>query len=791
MQEHLSQWFVNLLARLAGVPEARPGEGINVRVVWSWPLPPWLTLIVAVAVVGLVVFCYLRERGTANPAVRWMLTGMRLLMLLCMAFMVSQIKLLPERTGLPYFVVLLDDSASMSIADRYDDEQMNRNLADSLKQVGLDEPTRWNLARSILLGHDHRLLDVLGERYKLKLYLVADTLRPLTGELDKVAADLREQKPTGASSRLGESVRSVLNELRGTPPSAILLLSDGVVTEGPALGEAAQYARRKGVPLFTVALGSQNPPRDVELADLLVDEVAFVDDVLNFECTLTGSRMAGRSVQVRLRETGDAEVLASVDVTIGADGRPQKVRVPYRPTEVGKFEYIVDVEPLNDEVSSENNRLSRVVTIRKEQVRVLLVQAYPNFEYRYLKQMLQRDSTIVLKAVLQEADPEYAEFDQTALRVFPVRREELFEYDVLILGDIDPAFFSSSALQYIEQFVTQKGGGVVLMAGPQYMPWAYRDTPLATLIPADLTDGQPETPATNLGYQIEPTELGNSLSSMQLGNTPQETAEIWRNLPQLYWLSQLHEWKPGARVLAQARFDTESIPALVLQHTGAGKVLFHATDETWRWRWRVGDVFFARYWVQTLRFLARSKLLGQDLQVEMAADRQQYRRGDSVRLRVRFLDERRAPAEDDGVVIMVEQQGHPNRRVTLRRNPTYRGVFEGSVSKPSDGKYHAWVTVPAIEHGTAAADFTVVAPPGEFERPQADLVEMKRVATDTKGHFYTASTANRLIDDLPQGHQTPQETLTMHELWNSPYLLGVLFLLLIGEWIIRKLVGML
>ena len=30
------------------------------------------------------------------------------------------------------------------------------------------------------------------------------------------------------------------------------------------------------------------------------------------------------------------------------------------------------------------------------------------------------------------------------------------------------------------------------------------------------------------------------------------------------------------------------------------------------WRWRVGDVFFARYWVQAIRYLSRSKLLGKD-----------------------------------------------------------------------------------------------------------------------------------------------------------------------------------
>ncbi len=48
------------------------------------------------------------------------------------------------------------------------------------------------------------------------------------------------------------------------------------------------------MPLFTVGLGSEQPLRDLELADLLVDEVVFVDDVVNFEFKLTGRGLAGK-----------------------------------------------------------------------------------------------------------------------------------------------------------------------------------------------------------------------------------------------------------------------------------------------------------------------------------------------------------------------------------------------------------------------------------------------------------------------------------------------------------------
>ncbi len=178
---------------------------------------------------------------------------------------------------------------------------------------------------------------------------------------------------SGETSRLGAGLRHVLGDLRGTPPAAILLLTDGINTDGESLADAARYARRKGVPLFTVGLGSEQPVRDLELADLLVDEVVFVDDVVNFECKLERHR-AGRPQcrASRFASRASPTCWPHTKVTVGADGAPQRVRLPYRPTQVGEFEYVVEVEHLADESRTDNNRGQRLVSVRKEQIRVLL-----------------------------------------------------------------------------------------------------------------------------------------------------------------------------------------------------------------------------------------------------------------------------------------------------------------------------------------------------------------------------------------------------------------------------------
>jgi hypothetical protein len=282
---------------------------------------------------------------------------------------------------------------------------------------------------------------------------------------------------------------------------------------------------------------------------------------------------------------------------------------------------------------------------------------------------------------------------------------------------------------------------------------------------------------------------------MQLGDSLAETEQIWRDLPPLYWLLEAPQAKPAARVLAEhpSRLadDGRRLPVFLMQYVGAGKVLFHATDDTWRWRHRVGDVFFARYWIQAVRYLSRSKLLGQDHSVELSADRREYRRGEVARLRVRFIDERQAPVTDDGVVVVLERDGHKNQRLNLHRNATNRGVFEGSFNETMDGRYHARVAAPTFEGTAPSTDFLVVAPPGELERVQMDADSLKQAAEETRGRFYRINEVERLFRDLPPGRQVPIETLPPEILWNKWWLLSAFLGLIVSEWILRKRKGML
>ena len=783
------------------------GEGLESTLRHTWPMPPWVTLLLLLAAGVFVVAVYLRESGGVSRRVRVGLALIRLTLVGLILFMMHEFFLQPYRTDLPDLIVVVDDSASMALTDLYDDKKLAAAIDKRLDKAGFADTTRLSQAKAILLGDDASLATSLDRKYNVKYFLLGSTPRPVAGSPEEIRRQLRSLSANQPVSRLGGGLRQMLQGQRGRPTAAAVLLTDGITTEGRTISEVADYARRKAVPLYLVGLGSRQPMRDLALGDLLVDDVVFVNDVVNFDLTLTATGFEGRKVEVRLHREGETAPLGSRELTVGPDGTTQRIRLPYRPTEKGDFRFAVAVEPLPGETQLQNNRRTATLSVLDEKIRVLLLQEYPNYEFRYLKSLLGRETKdaqgrtenpVQLHTVLQEADPEYADTDRTALRVFPVRRDQLLDnYDVIIFGDANPALLGTTAMQHVDQFVRQRGGGVVFIAGERFMPAAYRDSPLAGLMPVDPATAT--TPERGVWirdpFQLRLTPLGMVSPQMQLLDEPAENIALWQNLPGMYWLLRAETLKSGTRVLAEhptlVGADGRNLPVVCMQYVGAGKVVFHGAHESWRWRRRPDGDAFARYWMQTIRYLSRTNLMDEDRLATLSTDRKKYRLGDPVRLWVRFLDERRAPAEDDGVEVVLQRLGHKTQRVKLQRSSERRGVFEAAVENLPTGQYHGSVAVPAFEGAAPSCNFPIEAPLGEDARTAMDADDLRRAVELSKGRFFTFATADKLAGQLPRGRPVRIDTLPPEPIWNSWKVALAFVILLTAEWLLRKRAGLL
>lgn len=789
--------FQQLIEWLLDVPPSGPGEGTSWRYGSDFPWADWVLLTFAVLAIAVVVAIYRRDAAGLSRTKQFLLVSLRLGAITVLLFMISKAMLSVDRTGLPYAVVILDNSGSMSAADPYQDDKIRSHAQALLKSADYEEVTPLNVGKSILIRDKGAFLKGLLRKHKLRVYKlagaaveVADCVSP--AEVDDLLPKLRAIEPEGDRTQLGKGLRSVLNDLRGAPPSAIVILTDGITTEGEKLSAASTFARRKGIPVFPVGLGDAEPVRDLEISDVQVDDVAFVNDPITFLYTLSGRGYAGRAVAVSLREEGSGRQLQTDRVTITSDEQTQKLELSYTPPEVGEFDFAIEVEPLPKEANKDNNREVRHVSVRKERIRVLLADSVPRYEFRFLKTLLEREKSIELKTVLQDADAEFASEDRTALPQFPVTENELIDYDVILFGDLDPVLLTERTQKGLFEFVNVKSGGLLFIAGPRHNPRAYRGTPLEDLFPVELDDLQvPPTEETiTTGFRPVLTVDGRKGTSIfRLTDNEQNDRRVWSQLPPLYWMVEAGALKRGAVAFAEKE-DRKSarnkIPVIAMQRLGGGKVIFHATDETWRWRFRVGDLYFGRYWVQVIRYLSRSKLLGRDRSAELSVDRREYVRGMPVQFRVNFIDDRLLPAADARVTVVVQQQGGAQRRVELQRVPQAPTVFEGTFPNPVTGTYHAFVATPVFEDSPPSVDFRVTSPLGEMRTVKMDVSELTRTAKQTGGKYYTITEIDKLSRSIPPGHPVPLETDEAKPLWNF-WLTLALFIALIGsEWILRK-----
>ncbi len=820
MGNWLQRWWESYL----GLPAAEAGQVSR----WHWttqtPWPTtagwWLLIALALAVAEM----YRRDARTLLVWQRALLIGLRCGVLSLVLLLLAQVGVSVERTGLPLVVVLIDDSASMGLRDAYSAEADRKFLAGLLGSdaaTGSADAERFDVARRILSRDEGRWLRELRRRHRLRVErfsaeavsvgndLVDDeSVRQLIGELERL-------QPTGEITRPAEAVRQVLNQTRGTPPAAIVLLTDGIASSGDAdrLTMVAPLARERLVPLYVIGIGSDQPTRDVQLAELIVDDVAFVNDPLVFSAKVKSFGFAGKSATLELRERGQERSLARRSINLPADGQIATVELLFTPTQPGDHEFELVIAPPQGDVDRDNNRLSQPVRVREGKLKVLLADGLPRWEFRELKNTLEREATIELHTLLQEADLEFALQDETAKPLkgrFPLTREALAEYDVILLGDVNPGAFSPGVLEQVREFV-REGGGLLLMAGPQHMPLAFRGTPLETLLPIELDAARVPPPDADLREPFQPrwTEAGrlstplfrhlfgarsdridavDATRNHQPSTRPDESGHYKLELPGLFWLCESPRLKAGATVLLehpQRRGEKQPLPVIVLQRFGAGKVLFHATDELWRWRFRNSEKVYSRYWIQALRFLSRTQSLTGARGVEFSADRQTYQRGEVVKLRLQVHDERQLPASGSATV-MLERTDEPRRSIELARAAKATNVFTGELRGLRDGRYHAWLSEPSFPDSPPSVDFVIEAPQRELLRRRIDRADLEGATRTSLGRYYALADADRLPADIPAGQPVPLSAATITPLWTRWELLLLFAGLLTTEWLCRR-----
>ena len=437
-------------------------------------------------------------------------------------------------------------------------------------------------------------------------------------------------------------------------------------------------------------------PRDIIVASIFTPEVAFARDEVGVSVRVRGQGLKGQSALLKL-SLGDT-LVAQQPITFTDEGE-QTVPLAFKPGAAGEFELPASIDPRPDEAVKENNSVSQKLRVIDRKIRVLFVDQTPRWEFRYLQAILLRDTRIELRCVLIEGDPSIVQAANSPyLPGIPESKNELFNYDLIIIGDVDPRVFTATQYDAINEFVSKFGGSLLVMAGRNYSPLAYRRTPLEKLLPIDRGGGGGAPGAGGRGeanlrpISLELTAAGRLNPMLRLSDQEEESLTTWRGLAPIFWTARVGGAKPAAEVLLVDPDPAKSsrgnkMPVLALQAYGTGQVLYVGTDNLWRWRKNRGEQAYNVFWGQVTGRMALTHLLGGAKRTQLSTDKQSYATGERVTVFARLYQEGFVPITAPTVRAEYSVgRDAAKTEVQLRALPDQPGIYRGEFNalKPGD-----------------------------------------------------------------------------------------------------------
>ena len=742
---------------------------------------------------------------------------------------------------------------------------------DAMKEaMGSNKPSRIAIARAALTNPKLDLFARLRKIGPLEVstFGPARTVRD-GGSADWLKTVSADQSPTALVNAAFELLNRGQNDL---PAAVVIVTDGLDNASTRTFTELAALYREKNIPLYIYGVGSsafgQLRLRDAAVPESVFQGDTVSVPV---RYSLKGVTSDGR-VDIKVYYGDNPEPVAQKLDLPAVNGDNLREVLTFVPTpkeaESPKQEVRVTVTvttgdgTTTETLTDSTTKPSRVV---KKRLRVLVVDGLPRVDFKFLQRALMRDpQRIDAHFFLTEGDREAMQSGYPWLKAFTNQldgtlrlnrvdakedakkfRALLGEYNLLILGDVPGKFFNTDYQQVIKDFVTE-GGGLIHIAGRWNAPAGWAAAPadqasIADLLPVEVAPKKfPISPPTGRYYPpfvpvLAPNAARNPLVALE--DDAIDNAELWgragetpvapgsappraakkNQLPPLDWYYPSTRVKKGAEVFLVHPTDTlpavagekpKPMPLLAGHYYGKGYVLFCAFDDTWRWRFNVGDKYFARFWGQSVYQAGLPGMVGTN-RTQLSLSTPEPVVGKSTQVYARIL------GEDYKALTVSEVEGTlekldplPNEpdqviRVYLRKFEDQDGDYVGLFKKEKDGQLVAVpfdrtgrfrLTVTPPNKSPATLEYRVNLPPNHELAPGAMArVALKNLAEasgnpERPGKFYHEEDLYELPNEV-QPQYAPFERKVETLLWDWRVLLLLIGLLSV-EWFLRKFNGL-
>jgi uncharacterized membrane protein len=774
----------------------------------------WLTWAAVLAALGLAALVWSYARSHGPVAVRLVAAGLKTAALLALATCLIEplFSGTRPRPKSNLFLVVADNSRSLQVHDRGHAKTRGQEL-----QQQLAAKAGW--------------LTRLEQDFDVRSYAFDSRIEPVNS--------FEQLKFDGDASALVGSLASLSERFEGRPVAGVLVFTDGNATDISDHGVWQNLP-----PVYPVAIGADAGLADLSVSRVSVTQTNFEAAPVTIAAQVEGQGVGGKAISIRVRDES-GKVVERRTARNMVDGKPLVERFELRPERAGVSFYTVEAalegeEQLADkpEKSAEatliNNRRLALVDRGGGPYRVLYVCGRPNWEFKFLHRGVDEDDDVELAALVRIAkkepkftfrgrpgertnplyrgfgnrDDEQAEqYDEPVLiRLFPPSgpqdedelkggfpkaAEDLFRYHAIIVDDVESAFFTHDQMSLVQQFVSHRGGGFLMLGGRNsFANGGYQRTPVAELLPVYVDRGPPSDVAE--GYRLTLTREGWLQPWVRLRSTEDDEQKRLAEMPAFKTVSRAGAIKPGAVVLASLQTsDGAGLPALVVQQFGRGRAAALTVGDLWRWnlhRKEGASSDLEKAWRQTVRWLVADV----PQRVEVEAERRADDASLATHIIVRVRDKLFEPLDNAPVVVRVKTPEGREIELTAEPSEQSAGSYETSFASRTPGAYRATAIAKAEDGsdvGQREFGWTIEPDADELRtlKPNRDL--LARLAEATGGEIVAADGLDAFVASLPNRKVAVTEAWT-YPLWHQWPVFLFAVTCLVGEWGLRRWKGL-
>jgi len=768
------------------------------------------------------------------------------------------------------FAVVVDNSQSMDVL------LQNKTMDTSESKTSINTTN----INTPFLADDSDWSRKLADDFRVRKYRFSNNLESTDS--------LQETVNSGTGSDVYRSLESIRDRYQGQPLAGVLLVTDGMSTDSRPDGWIEKLSYPIYPVHIAGGSGSSKSIRDIRIASVTTRQSDFEAAPVTIQASLSHRGFAGESVIVDLIDS-DKKVQESKTLKLGNDDDLASVEFRFRPENSGVqgYQLVVrrtavhgdenistqgelkpDAKPVVDleEATFGNNARYQVVDRGRGPYKILYFAGRPNWEFKFLKRALDEDDEIKLTSLIRIAnkqpkfnfreskvdssnplfsgfedisDDEKQKYDEPVfvrmgvteagqLKLgFPKQAEELFEYSAIILDDLEPEFLSQADQSLIRQFVTLRGGSLLVLGGTESMRGkGFQDSILSQMLPfygdetfrskamndSIATGTDTSSVADSRAFRYQLTREGWLQPFLRLADNESSEKDRLRTMPSFEVINPLTKIKPGASVLAEAIVGVsaganvnntpETLPVLITQRFGKGRSSAFTIGDMWRWGLHkpVGlsnekdadSSPLAQSWRQMVRWLISDVPHPIEMRLVQTPSQNLSSNRKSFHLQIDAKDVDFKVVDNANVQVTVVSPS--GKTVVCRAEPSRQsvGTYEATFVGDAEGVYSATAEVTSgsgSELGSAQVGWAYEPLASEYQSLGENTAFLELLASESGGEVINSDDLDRFVAKLPT-RKAPVVETRIYQLWHQSWVLVLALGCLSIEWGIRRRYGL-